>query len=122
MTYREFATPDGRIWEAWEVRPIEIERRINDDRRQQPRFSADRRSTELQFRLRGSLREGWLTFQSGEEKRRVCPIPSGWTELPDSGLISLLDRAERFGAAGRVVPSRGAESSTPRELPRDTMS
>lgn len=90
MTYREFVTLDGRIWEAWEVRPIAIERRLNDDRRQHSRFSHDRRSSELQFKMHGSLREGWVTFQCGQDKRRITPIPAGWGELPDAGLVALL--------------------------------
>lgn len=75
------------------MRPIAIERRLNDDRRTVPRFAQDRRSVDLQFALRGSLRDGWVTFQSGDDKRRISPIPPGWTAAPEGELIAMLARA-----------------------------
>jgi hypothetical protein len=106
MSFREFVDSDGRSWEVWDVRPVAIERRLNDDRRLQPRFSEDRRRAELQFRMHGTLREGWLTFQSGSDKRRVSPIPEGWQELPEAGLVVLLALAvpQRRSLPGSVLP------------------
>jgi hypothetical protein len=40
-----------------------------------------------------ALQQGWLAFQSGNERRRLAPIPQNWTELPDEELISLLAQA-----------------------------
>ncbi|MDB4873994.1 MAG: hypothetical protein JWM41_440 [Gemmatimonadetes bacterium] len=109
MAYREFVDVDGRSWEAWEVRPGTIERRLNDDRRELPRFSDDRRRSEFQFRMHESVREGWLTFQCGDEKRRIMPIPEGWGTLPDSALRGLLLRATRVRTSG----SGSAHSTQP---------
>ncbi|HEY4304948.1 MAG TPA: hypothetical protein VGM82_10805 [Gemmatimonadaceae bacterium] len=106
MSYREFNDRDGRLWEVWEVRPAVIERRQADDRRHQPRDFADRRSAELQFKLLGGLRDGWLTFQCGIERRRLTPIPEGWTSLPDDTLRALSARAtlvNRAGLSSRVT-------------------
>jgi hypothetical protein len=100
MSYREFNDCEGRIWEVWEVRPAAIERRQADDRRRQPREFADRRAAELQFRLLGGLRDGWLTFQCGIERRRLTPIPEGWTSLPDETLRALSARAAPVARAG----------------------
>jgi hypothetical protein len=100
MSYREFNDRDGRLWEVWEVRPAAIERRQADDRRRQPRDFADRRGGELQFRLLGGLRDGWLTFQCGVERRRLTPIPEGWTSLPDETLGALSARATPVNRAG----------------------
>jgi hypothetical protein len=100
MSYREFNDREGRIWEVWEVRPAAIERRQADDRRRQPREFADRRAAELQFRLLGGLRDGWLTFQCGIERRRLTPIPEGWTSLPDETLRALSARATPVARAG----------------------
>jgi hypothetical protein len=100
MSYREFSDRDGRLWEVWEVRPAAIERRQADDRRRQPRDFSDRRSSELQFRLLGGLRDGWLTFQCGMERRRLTPIPEGWTSLPDDTLRALSARATPVNRAG----------------------
>jgi hypothetical protein len=106
MTFREFVDPDGRSWEAWEVRPIAIERRLNEDRRVVPRFGQDRRSAELQFALHGSLREGWLTFQHGDDRRRISPIPNGWTALSEAELIAVLADAVPLRRAPAGVPKR----------------
>jgi hypothetical protein len=106
MTFREFVDPDGRSWEAWEVRPIAIERRLNDDRRAVPRFAQDRRHAELQFALHGSLREGWLTFQSGDDKRRISPIPSGWSAAPPDEIVAMLARAVPLKCAPIGMPKR----------------
>lgn len=100
MSYREFNDGDGRLWEVWEVRPAAIERRQADDRRRSPRDFADRRAAELQFRLLGGLRDGWLTFQCGIERRRLTPIPEGWTSLPDDTLRALSARATPVARAG----------------------
>jgi len=35
-----------------------------------------------------NLRAGWLTFDSGAERRRVDPIPSGWETFSDEHLES----------------------------------
>jgi hypothetical protein len=105
MTFREFVDPDGRSWEAWEVRPIAIERRLNEDRRAVPRFAQDRRNADLQFALHGSLREGWLTFQHGDDRRRISPIPIGWTAVSEAELIAMLAEA---------VPLRGAPVGVPK--------
>lgn len=100
MSYREFSDADGRTWEVWEVRPTMIERRQVDDRRRQPRDFSDRRGAELQFRLLGGLREGWLTFQCGPERLRLTPIPEGWMTLPDDTLRALSTRATPVSRAG----------------------
>ena len=39
------------------------------------------------------FREGWLTFESAEEMRRVAPIPEGWDELPIDDLRQLCHKA-----------------------------
>jgi hypothetical protein len=38
-------------------------------------------------------RDGWLTFESAEEMRRVAPIPEGWEELPIDDLRQLCHKA-----------------------------
>src|ERR1700733_6172708 len=39
--------------------------------------------------FRERYRNGWLTFDSGVETRRVAPIPDGWENLPDHELLAL---------------------------------
>lgn len=63
---------DGQRWEVWEVR-------LGD--------RGGRRS------VNPELAEGWLTFESAVEKRRLAPIPEGWEEVDDESLVELCDRA-----------------------------
>jgi hypothetical protein len=39
------------------------------------------------------FREGWLSFESTDETRRVAPIPVGWEELPIEDLRQLCYKA-----------------------------
>lgn len=64
MDSRKF-TIDGRHWRVFEVLP----------------FSG--------FPVHSPLRYGWLCFESGDEHRRLAPIPSGWDREPVEQLIRL---------------------------------
>lgn len=106
MPYRTFADDQGRSWDIWEVRPDHIERR-GPERRQEPprpwtgperRASPDRRQQrEVRVRLQYPLSEGWLVFQSDEEKRRLCPIPEDWESCRGPRLRQLWQKAEVIG-------------------------
>lgn len=91
MAVREFTDSKGRDWRAWEVAPDELNPRIkNED------YLAALNYT------------GWIAFEtkSESEKRRLFPIPKGWTELSDRQLEALLDKAE-------VVPTRKLHNERP---------
>src|SRR5215469_6038776 len=93
MSYRQFKDGEGRAWEAWEVHPAAVERRMQYERRTRPRLEADRRS-QREFRLvmPRELREGWLAVQNGDAKLRLAPVPAGWTHLTDEELAQLVER------------------------------
>lgn len=63
MAYREFTDDRGVVWTAWDTYPESSER----------------------VGL-GAFQTGWLTFQSGEERRRLFPIPADWAEAPEPAL------------------------------------
>jgi len=65
MGLREFEDTSGERWRVWDTVP-------------------DRAESLGEFRL------GWLTFDNGTERRRLAPIPVGWSELPDTRLSILL--------------------------------
>jgi hypothetical protein len=44
--------------------------------------------------LREGYADGWLSFDAGDETRRVAPIPPGWEQLSDSALLDLCGAAE----------------------------
>jgi hypothetical protein len=57
-------------------------------------------------RLPASFQNGWLSFDSGAERRRLSPIPDGWHALPDEALCEACARAE---PAPRRLPRRSGE-------------
>jgi hypothetical protein len=94
MSYRRFTDSSGRSWEAWEVHPSAVERRINKDRRSAPRAETDRRrQQEFRLVIPHELSGGWLALQGTQEKIRVAPIPEGWMALSDDDLAALVARA-----------------------------
>ena len=96
MTYRRFTDRHGGLWEAWEVHPVVVERRVNAERRANSREDADRRKQQ-EFRLviPGELARGWLAVQSTVAKVRLSPIPDGWMNLSDHELADLVAQSSR---------------------------
>ncbi len=119
MPYRTFSDDKGTSWDVWDVRPARPENRFLDRRNGQAggtradwageerRTGTDRR-TEYEFRARVSPRmiQGWLVFESEQEKRRLAPIPESWEESDKQRLVDLWN-------AARVIapPSKGPAES-----------
>lgn len=105
--HRTFLDDLARLWNAWEVIPAWGERRTADRRgtgegeRTASRV-VDRRMRErrhvrgLRIALPPKLAHGWIAFECADERRRVAPIPDGWSELPESGLRDLWRSAEQL--------------------------
>lgn len=72
MGYREFTDDAGRIWRVWDTRPVSA----NALRSVSPTFA-----------------EGWLTFESETERRRLAPIPTEWEEASPDLMVSWCGRA-----------------------------
>ena len=81
MAHRVFQDLNGRIWQAWSVAPADL----------------DLRPTNVEAGVRKRMRvdlgpqwaNGWLTFETPGEKRRLAPYPSGWSEFSDEVLAEL---------------------------------
>ena len=81
MAYAEFTDRAGKSWRVWFTRP---------------------RLSEVLTILPGDWKEGWLTFESGDEKRRLAPVPAGWERLTPQRLELLCRMAEPTGLAPRA--------------------
>lgn len=96
MTHRRFTDTRGEVWEAWEVHPSAVERRVNADRRAKARLETDRRKhQEFRLEVPRELSSGWLALQKGATKLRVTPIPDGWKSLTDLELAELAARSSQ---------------------------
>jgi hypothetical protein len=85
---REIEDERGVHWAAFEVHPATAGERPN---------------------VREQFRDGWLSFDSENETRRIAPIPVGWQVVAGERLLELLKLAEpatrRAGATAPVSRS-----------------
>jgi len=101
MALRAFLDSTGNEWLAFDVIPRADERRRLERRsmlltQSQPE---DRRDADRRFTVGGrsplasGVADGWLCFECGTERRRLCPIPDGWPRLSDAELESYCQTA-----------------------------
>lgn len=83
MAVRDFVDSNGTKWKAWPV----TQERIH------PKTAAED--------FLGDYGEGWLSFESGTEHRRLARYPKDWDTLPEGHLCKLL------AAAAVVTPRKG---------------
>lgn len=93
MAYRTFIDSDGVEWQAWDVLPKAVERRMTNRRMQHEavpfpeRRRAERRTVDGRWTpLTSGLRDGWLCFDAAGARRRLTPIPADWEECPAPAL------------------------------------
>jgi len=92
---RGFTDSTGVEWRVWEVFPNKGSDKGNAD--------ALSRSS-----LNGTaFANGWLCFESADEKRRLAPIPNGWEFRDTNNLEQLRDKATL------VSPTRRPARTTP---------
>ena len=105
MAVREFTDHTGREWRAWDVVPDDLSARTKDET-----YLAQLYVT------------GWVVFETkdGGDKRRLHPVPKGWSELPDADVERLLDKAEivpqRKSSPGNAAPDAAPAKETVRAV------
>jgi hypothetical protein len=68
MAHRAFKDASGQSWEVWDVVPSKW--------------------------VGPTLDGGWLAFQSGDDRRRLSPLPLYWASAPEHELREMLARAK----------------------------
>ena len=93
MGYRTFFDSEGVEWQAWDVLPKAVERRMGDRRVHRELLSFNERRTAERRQVHGrwtpltsGLRDGWLCFDASGDRRRLTPIPTDWEECPPTAL------------------------------------
>jgi hypothetical protein len=103
MTHRKIKDGSGRWWDVWEVYPAAVEERMSgefpaiegtDLQDKGSRKNRERRR-EVRLLVPAELQDGWLAFQSGDDRRRLVPVPENWSTVDDETLATLLERADR---------------------------
>lgn len=88
MSLREFTDASGRQWSAWDVRPGS-----SLDGGTAARSSG------------GYDIQPWLAFECATtgERRRLTPIPAGWSSASDTELRSFCVRAQKLSPRKRLI-------------------
>ena len=116
MSSREFTDRRGIVWRVREIIPQFAERRRSERRATagtppsagapvvERRFTERRRASTIRATVSSGYEQGWLTFESSEDKRRLAPVPSGWEHYPPERL-ELLCRMARAAEPrhGRLI-------------------
>ncbi len=100
MAYREITDGSGRTWQVWDTNPHHsVGKSI----------------------IANGYEAGWLTFESGAEKRRLAPAPPEWDSLEGAALLQMLEGAEavRPSPPGTPPPDGATAevAGTPPEVP-----
>ncbi len=105
MALRTFRDSQGTRWDVWNVTSYVLrgEERRADNGAGAPAYDGPERRGGGQDSLVPNPQAGWLCFQSESEKRRLAPVPDGWTTAPDAELETLLAGSV---PVGRRPPSR----------------
>ena len=109
--HRTFNDEHARLWNAWDVIPSWGERRYRERRALADHVAAPverrraerRRTRGIRIALPPRLAQGWVAFESGDERRRLAPIPSGWSQRSEPELRVLLGQAERLPPRRRLI-------------------
>lgn len=98
MPFREFKDTSGTAWRAWEIRPEAIHPQTRGED-----YLAD------------CYVVGWVVFETvlGDEKRRLCPFPTGWAKSGVAKLRELLATAERVPPRKLVAERQDASAGSP---------
>jgi hypothetical protein len=115
LAHRTFLDTDGRPWQVWDVYPQWAERRIRQrrasdiqpvkrDRRRRPERRVHDEPPGMRVHLTPGFEGGWLRFESGDERRRLAPIPLGWEGAPEHALRTFCREARAIAARrGRLI-------------------
>jgi len=101
MPLRIIQDEKGRTWHVWGVQPTDIMRQVSEPVPKQP---LDPQRQRRILSVDPQWADGWLTFETHDEKRRLAPYPTDWTGLSDLELSKLCAEAVPVKAS-RAQPS-----------------
>jgi hypothetical protein len=89
---RAITDDEGILWQVWEVIPGSP-RLAGPTTGRMPNVWGGAAHRVPSSGASPGLDEGWLVFMTDASRRRLAPIPPGWVDLDDAGLLRLLAQA-----------------------------
>lgn len=102
---REFEDSKGKHWQVWQTKPGESG--MLNDMTASARFLSIPTGGDPSevSRFAKKREQGWLTFRSGEDRRRLSPIPADWETCPPTQLLTYLRDADVVEShSGKISP------------------
>jgi hypothetical protein len=95
MAVRDVIDEKGVKWRVWAVQRSAIH----------PKTAAED--------FLGDYGEGWLCFESAQERRRLARFPDDWDKMNEKDLCSLLSKAAIVPVRGKKTPPKPGDAATP---------
>jgi len=92
MAGRDFVDEKGLKWRVWPVLRSSIH----------PKTAAED--------YLGDYGEGWLCFESQQERRRLARYPDDWDAMTEADLCKLLSKAALVPVRNRQTPPKSGDS------------
>jgi hypothetical protein len=95
MAVRDVIDEKGVKWRVWAVQRSAIH----------PKTAAED--------FLGDYGEGWLCFESAQERRRLARFPEDWDKMDEKALCSLLAKAAVVPVRGKKTPPKPGDAANP---------
>jgi hypothetical protein len=95
MAVRDVVDEKGVKWRVWAVQRSAIH----------PKTAAED--------FLGDYGEGWLCFESANERRRLARFPDDWDKIGEKDLCALLSKAAIVPVRGRRTPPKPGDAANP---------
>jgi hypothetical protein len=95
MAVRDVVDEKGVKWRVWAVQRSAIH----------PKTAAED--------FLGDYGDGWLCFESADERRRLARFPDDWDKMGEIELRALLSKAATVPVRGRKTPPKPGDSASP---------
>ena len=95
MAVRDIVDERGAKWRVWAVQRSSIH----------PKTAAED--------FLGDYGEGWLCFESANERRRLARFPQDWDRIADKDLLGLLGKAAIVPVRGEKTPPKPGDAANP---------
>ena len=95
MAVRDIVDQKGIKWRVWAVQRSSIH----------PKTAAED--------FLGDYGEGWLCFESANQRRRLARFPQDWDRMADKDLIGLLTKAAVVPVRGKKTPPKPGDAANP---------